>query len=101
MHNPVRNPPAQGLRLRRFAAALVAAAVAVGMLDVVLSPDPLSPDDAAMLSLAVLAAGGVAGGWNAVQLAAGRGHAAADMWTLTWLCMFAAWIAVLWLRLAF
>jgi hypothetical protein len=101
MHHTVRNPPAQGLRLRRFVAALVASAVAVGLFDGVLSADPLGPDDAAVLSLAVLAAGGAAGGWKAVQLAAGSGHAAADMWTLTWLGMFAAWIAVPWLRLAF
>ncbi len=105
MHDTVRNPPAQGLRLRRSAAALVAAAVvsagAVGMFDVVRSPDPLSPSAAAVLSLAVLTAGGVAGGWKAVQLAAGRGQAVADVWTLTWLGVFAAWVAVPWLPLAF
>ena len=88
------------MRWRWFGAAFVSAA-AVGVFDATLSPDPPSAGDAAMLSLAVLAAGGVAGGWKAVQLAAGRGHAVADMWTVTWLCMFAAWIALPWLRLAF
>jgi len=105
MHHTVRHPPAQGLRLRRSAAALVAAAVAsavaVGVFDVVLGPDPLSPGEAAVLSLAVLAAGGVAGGWKAVQLGAGRGRAVADLWTLAWLGVFAAWIAMPWLRLVF
>jgi hypothetical protein len=91
--------------LRRIAAVLVAAAfasaVALGVFDAVLSPDPLSPRDAAALSVVVLAAGAPAGGWKAAQLAAGRGRAAADMWTLAWLAMFAAWVALPWLQHAF
>jgi hypothetical protein len=93
------------MRLRRFAAVLVALAVAsaaaLGMFDAVLSPDPLSPSDATALSLAVLAAGGVAGGWKAMQLATGWGRAVADAWTLAWLWVFAAWVSLPWLRLAF
>jgi hypothetical protein len=53
------------------------------------------------LAVAILVAGAVAGGWKAVQLAAGRGRAVADVWTLAWLGMFAAWVALPWLQLAF
>jgi len=78
-----------------------ASAAAVGAFDAVLSPDPLSPVDAAAVSVAVLPAGAVAGGWKATQLADGRGRAVADLWTLAWLCVFAAWISMPWLQLAF
>lgn len=88
-----------------MAAVLIAAAFAsaatLGVFDVVRSPDPLSSREAAGLSVAVLAAGAVTGGWKAAQLAAGRGHAAVDVWTLAWLSMFAARGALPWLQLAF
>lgn len=80
-------------------AALVSAA-AIGAFDTTLSPDVLSPQDGVMLALAVIAFGGIAGGWKAAQLAVGRGRPVSDIWTLTWLCLFAAWIALPWLRLA-
>jgi hypothetical protein len=93
------------MRLRRLAAVLIAtalaSAVALGVFDAVLSPDPLSPLDAVALSVVVLAVGAVAGGWKAAQLVAGRGRAVADVWTLAWLWMFAAWVALPWLQLAF
>jgi hypothetical protein len=69
--------------------------------DAVLSPDPLSPGDAAALSLGLVAAGAVFGGWKVAQVAVGRGRPTADLWTLAWLGMFAAWVALPWLRLAF
>jgi hypothetical protein len=93
------------MRLRRLAAVLIAislaSAVALGVFDAVLSPDPLGLPDAVALAVAILVAGAVAGGWKAVQLAAGRGRAVADVWTLAWLGMFAAWVALPWLQLAF
>jgi hypothetical protein len=93
------------MRLRRLAAVLVAtslaSAVALGVFDAVLSPDPLGLPEAAALTVAVLAAGAVAGGWKAVQLAASRGPAVADVWTLARLGLFAAWVALPWLQLAF
>ena len=105
MRDVAGNASTESRWVPRAAATLIAAAfasaAALGVFDAARSPDPLGPANAAALSIGVLAAGAVFGGWKAVQLAAGRRRAAADMWTLAWLGLFAAWVALPWLRLAF
>jgi hypothetical protein len=80
------------------AAALGSALVVV--VSVLLSPDLLGFRVAGLIGLGFLGFGFLAGGWKAAQLAVGRGRAVPDLWTLTWLLMFAAWVMLPWLELA-
>jgi hypothetical protein len=68
--------------------------------NVLFSPDLVGFRVAGLIGLGFLGFGVVAGGWKAAQLAVGRGRAVCDLWTLTWLCTFAAWVTLPWLQLA-
>jgi hypothetical protein len=91
------------LWLRRVATAEWAVALGSTLFvvtDVLFSPDLLGLGVAGLIGLGFFGFGVVAGGWKAAQLAVGRGRAALDLWTLTWLCTFAAWGMLPWLQLA-